>query len=340
MSNTIDLLTKEGRDLPKIPWNEYPRPLLKRDSFFCLNGEWDFCICESENETPKFDKKIIVPFAPQSILSGVKELIKDSETVYYRRSFSLPDGFKKDRVILHFGAVDQFAEVRVNGMLLGSHVGGYNPFSFDITDCLEEENTITVKVRDELDKHVLPYGKQKHKRGGMWYTPVTGIWQTVWLESVPERYISNISYTVVGNCVKIAVKGVENGVITVQTPEGEIVAGFQNGLAEVELENVRPWSPEDPYLYNFTVECDEDTVSSYFAVRTLEIKEVNGIKRLCLNGKPYFFHGLLDQGYWSDGIFTPATPEMFVNDIETAKSLGFNMLRKHIKIEPQLFYYY
>ena len=340
MSNTIDLLTKEGRTLPEIPWNEYPRPLLKRDSFFCLNGEWDFCVCESENQTPKFNKKIVVPFAPQSILSGVKKLIKDSDICYYQRKFTLPRGFIKERVILHFGAVDQFAEFRVNGILLGSHWGGYDPFSFDITDCLQDENTVTVKVKDELDKHVLPYGKQKHKRGGMWYTPITGIWQTVWLESVPENHITDVSYTVLGNTVKISVKGAENGLVTVKTPDGDIVSELQKNIAEVKLETVKQWSPEDPYLYDFTVKTVTDVISSYFAVRTLEIKEIKGVKRLCLNGKPYFFHGLLDQGYWSDGIFTPATPEMFIKDIETVKSLGFNMLRKHIKIEPQLFYYY
>ncbi len=340
MSNTVDLLTKEGRELAKTPWNVYPRPLLKRDSFICLNGEWDFAVCHKNEQLINYNQKIIVPFAPQSLLSGVNELIKDTDTVFYKRNFTLPDGFKKDRVILHFGAVDQIAEVRINGMLLGSHSGGYDPFSFDITDCLKEENTIEVKVRDELDKHILPYGKQKHKRGGMWYTPITGIWQTVWLESVPERYISGISYTVKDDCVKIVIKGAEKGTVTVKTPEGEIVVGFQNFVAEVKLDNISYWSPENPYLYNFIVETDSDNVSSYFAVRTLETKEIDGIKRLCLNGKPYFFHGLLDQGYWSDGLFTPATPELFIKDIETAKSLGFNMLRKHIKIEPQLFYYY
>lgn len=340
MIHTVDLLTKEGRCLPETPWNVYPRPLLRRDSFLCLNGEWDFCVCKNENEVPKYDKKIIVPFAPQSILSGVKELIKDSDTVYYRKSFTFPDGFIKDRVILHFGAVDQFAEVRINGYLLGSHWGGYDPFSFDITDCLKNENTITVKVKDELDNHILPYGKQKHKRGGMWYTPVTGIWQTVWIESVPEKYITDVSYVVEDNTVKITVNGAENGVITIFTPEGEKEFKLLNGVAEVKLESIRRWSPEDPYLYDFKVITEFDKIDSYFAVRTLEVKEFYKIKRLCLNGKPYFFNGLLDQGYWSDGLFTPASPEMFIRDIETAKTLGFNMLRKHIKIEPQLFYYY
>ena len=340
MTKTIDLYTKEGEILSEIPWNEYPRPLLKRDSFLCLNGEWDFCICKNEYEEPIFDKKITVPFAPQSILSGVNKLIEDTDIVYYKRCFSLPDNFKKDRVILHFGAVDQFAEVRINGYLIGSHWGGYDPFSFDITDCLKSENIITVKVKDELDKHILPYGKQKHKRGGMWYTPVTGIWQTVWLESVPEKYITDISYSVFDDNIKIFVKGVENGVVTVFTPENVLSFELKESVAKVKLENVRHWSPQDPYIYKFTVETDVDKVESYFAIRTLEIKEVDGIKRLCLNGKPYFFNGLLDQGYWSDGLFTPATPELFIKDIKTAKSLGFNMLRKHIKIEPQLFYYY
>ncbi len=340
MSKTVDLFTKEGRQLEGVPWNVYPRPLLKRDSFVCLNGLWDFCIEQIGAKAPRYDRKITVPFAPQSLLSGVKELIKDTDIVYYKRSFKLPDGFKKDRVILHFGAVDQIAEVRVNGMLLGSHSGGYDPFWFDITECLKDENTVEVKVTDELDRHILPYGKQRHKRGGMWYTPVTGIWQTVWLESVPKKYIFDVSCKLLNNIVNISVKGAENGCVKINTPDSCITTYLKNGLAEVKLENVRTWSPEDPYLYYFSVETECDKVESYFAVRTLEIREINGIKRLCLNGEPYFFHGLLDQGYYSDGLFTPATPELFIKDIETAKSLGFNMLRKHIKIEPQLFYYY
>ncbi len=340
MSNIADLLTKEGRSLSDIPWNVYPRPLMKRDSFFCLNGNWDFCICDSADAEPQFDKTIIVPFAPQSVLSGINRLVCDNEVIYYKRKFILPDGFLKDRVILHFGAVDQIAEVRVNGLLLGSHVGGYEPFQFDITDCLKEENVITVKVRDELDKHILPYGKQKHKRGGMWYTPVSGIWQTVWLESVSEQYITDVFCDIKNSVVKIAVKGVEKGSVTVFMPDGDKSFKLQNGTCEFEIESPRMWSPDDPYLYNFSVETESDRIESYFAVRSLDIKGVNGYKRLCLNGKPYFFHGLLDQGYWSDGIFTPASDELFIKDIETVKSLGFNMLRKHIKIEPQLFYYY
>ncbi len=340
MSNTVDLLTKEGRTLPDIPWNVYPRPLMKRNSFFCLNGKWDFCICNLTDTEPQFDKKIIVPFVPQSILSGVNQLISDNDVIYYRRAFTLPGGFLKDRVILHFGAVDQIAEVRVNGYLLGSHVGGYDPFQFDITDFLKEENVIVVKVRDELDKHILPYGKQKHKRGGMWYTPVSGIWQTVWLESVPEQYIADVFCDVKDNVVKIEAKGVKNGSVIVFMPEGEKNLALENGTCEFEIEEPRMWSPEDPYLYKFAVETEADRIESYFAVRSLGVKEVDGLKRLCLNGKPYFFHGLLDQGYWSDGIFTPAADDLFIKDIETVKSLGFNMLRKHIKIEPQLFYYY
>ena len=340
MSNTVDLLTKEGRTLPEVPWNVYPRPLMKRNSFLCLNGKWDFSICNSEDDEPLYDKTITVPFAPQSILSGVHQLISDNDVIYYRRAFTLPGGFLKDRVIIHFGAVDQIAEVRVNGFLLGSHVGGYEPFRFDITECLKEENVITVKVRDELDKHILPYGKQKHKRGGMWYTPVCGIWQTVWLESVPEHYINDVFCDVRENRVNITVKGAKNGSVKVFMPEGEKSYALEKGVCEFEIKSPRVWSPEDPFLYNFSVITDSDQIDSYFAVRSLTVKEVDGFKRLCLNGKPYFFHGLLDQGYWSDGIFTPASEELFIKDIETVKSLGFNMLRKHIKIEPQLFYYY
>lgn len=332
------MLTREGKALEEIPWNTYPRPMMKRDSYFCLNGKWEFGV-RMGNEPDRYDREILVPFAPESLLSGIDRVFPEEATLLYRRSFSLPHGFKRDRVLLHFGAVDQVAEVYLNDRLVTAHTGGYTPFSVDITEDLREENVLKVEVTDRLSERVLPYGKQCGKRGGMWYTPVSGIWQTVWLESVPTTYIKHVDASPVGSFVKITIDGVNEAAVTVVAPDGEkTVLVTKNGVAELALEKPFLWTPESPYLYRYTVETGEDKVESYFAVRTLTIEEVNGVKRLCLNGSPYFFHGLLDQGYFSDGIFTPASPAVYTREIERVKALGFNTLRKHIKLEPQIFY--
>ncbi len=314
--------------------NSYPRPQMKRDSYFCLGGNWDFAVTKS-TYPPEFNRQITVPFAPETKLSGIGETYDDSAVLWYRRSFSLPDGFNKGRVLLHFGAVDQCCDVLVNGTPVGCHEGGYLPFSFDITDALKETNELAVRVTDRLDSGIFPYGKQKRKRGGMWYTPTTGIWQTVWLESVPVTFVKDIRITPTLTYADIEVEGVSDGFITF---EAEQIA-LTDGKARLCPKECHLWSPEDPYLYDFTITAGEDCVSSYFALRTMETKVVNGIPRLCLNGAPYFFHGILDQGYWADGGLTPPSEDFFAMDILSMKSLGFNMLRKHIKIEPQLFYY-
>ena len=257
----------------------------------------------------------------------------------YRKTFTLPEGFVRDRVLLHFGAVDQCASITLNGAPLGEHRGGYAPFTLDITEHLQLTNTLVVEVTDNLPDKVLPYGKQCEKRGGMWYTPVSGIWQTVWIESVPAEYVHSLRIETGSDHAVIHADGVTEGVVTVITPEGELRANLHDGVARVDIPAPRLWSPEDPYLYEFTLQTAADTVRSYFALRILDIREINGIPRLCLNGKPYFFHGVLDQGYFSDGIFTPAMPQCYDDDIRAMKELGFNMLRKHIKIEPEYFYY-
>ncbi|MBR4099549.1 MAG: glycoside hydrolase family 2 [Clostridia bacterium] len=332
----ITLFTENGENFDIENWNVYPRPQMKRDSFLCLNGQWDFALSETPKAPQKFNQKITVPFAPQSVLSGVFKNIPDNLYLIYRKEFSLPDGFNMGRVLLHFGAVDQLATVIINGTTLPTHTGGYEPFYFDITHYLKQSNTVTVIVKDNLDSFVLPYGKQKHKRGGMWYTPVSGIWQTVWLESVPNEYIKSVKIQADDKKAEVFVTGVTDGVLRLDGRSFEV----KNGKAEIELENPLLWSPETPNIYNFTIETAEDKVESYLAFRKIESRVVNGVPRLCLNGKPYFFHGLLDQGYFPDGIFTPASPKEFKNDILSMKALGFNMLRKHIKIEPQIFYYY
>ncbi len=318
-----------------IPWNEYPRPSMVRDSFLCLNGEWEFQI--SDTGTPKeYSEKIIVPFCPESALSGIGRST-EYKNLYYRKSFALPEGFLPEgyRLILHFGAVDQVADVYLNGEKVAHHEGGYLPFSADITDKLKEENELRVRARDTLDPK-FPYGKQTKKRGGMWYTPVSGIWQTVWLEAVPENYISGLKITTDDTCATVKVFAKGEKTLTLEHT-GEVFT-FDGDEIKITPENPQKWSPESPFIYNFTVKCGDDQVKSYFALRKIEAKIVDGIPRLCLNGEPYVFTGLLDQGYFPDGIFLPPTSEGYEYDIKHCKEMGFNMLRKHIKVEPEIFY--
>ena len=339
----VQLITPDGERLMKdrdaIPWDVYPRPSLERKNWICLNGYWDFAI-KKPNEATEYQRKIRVPFPVESVLSGIGERVPRNGVLCYRKEFSIPK--TNGRVILHFGAVDQVAEVYVNGERQATHEGGYEHFSYDVTDCLRDVNVLEVLVTDALHEKVLPYGKQCEKRGGMWYTPVTGIWQTVWLECVPTNYIRKLTLQTdtAGASLSVEMSG-ELADGTVYLEEDGAVSTFPiaNGHARIDVKNPVFWSPENPHLYRVAVEVGEDRVESYFALRTLDIREVNGVRRLCLNGKPYFFHGLLDQGYFSDGIFLPASPEGFEADILAAKRLGFNMLRKHIKLEPEQFYY-
>ncbi len=325
-----DLMTRAGEKLSGTPWDYYPRPQLRRGSYVNLNGNWNF-ICED------FQGEIRVPFCPESRLSGVNRHFSEGVVLNYHRSFTLPEGFNRGRVLLHIGAADQWTECVVNGKLAGSHSGGYTNMTFDITDALTAgENTLTLRCVDDLQDQSYPYGKQTQKRGGMWYTPVSGIWQTVWLESVPEAYVKKLHITNRGAAVEITIEPALDGKIAVPGL-GEFA--LEGGQCVIAPEQPHFWSPEDPYLYDFTLEAGEDRIESYFAIRSLEIKEVGGYKRLCLNGRPYFFHGLLDQGYWPDGIYTPASPECYAEDILAMKRLGFNTLRKHIKVEPEEFYY-
>ena len=327
------LYTDLSENIGEMPWAEYPRPCLKRNSYFCLNGEWEFAAAESEPY--EYSGKVLVPFAPESMLSGVGKVFPESEFRFYRREFSLPEGFIKDRVILHFGAVDCGCEVALNGRRVGEHIGGYEPFCFDITEYLSDNNSLTVKVWDNLSSGLYPYGKQSSKRGGMWYTPVSGIWQTVWLESVPSEYIKSVKIDTDLQRAKLSFEGISTGEVALN---GKVYP-IESGVCEIAPECPVLWSPENPHLYYYTAVSGKDKVEGYFALRTVGVRVINGIQRLCLNGEPYFFHGVLDQGYWSDGLLLPATTKGYENDIKMLKGLGFNMLRKHIKVEPQLFYY-
>jgi len=320
-----------------IPWNRYPRPQMKRDSFVCLNGEWDFAVRAEEKLPEAYEQKVLVPYPPQSSLSRFDGTIAQRDVLFYHRRFMRPMLRTGERILLHFGAVDNHATVYVNGKQVIEHFGGYLPFSVDITDQVAEENDLTVKVIDTLD-HDYPYGKQRIDRGGMWYTPISGIWQTVWLEIVPKEYIRSLKIDATLENVTVMVEtDAENIHAELLDDEGEIWYDGKN--VAVFPREKKLWTPETPYLYRLKITAGEDAVETYFALRTLEGKTVDGIKRLCLNGKPYFFHGLLDQGYFTDGIFLPKCPEGYTNDIEASKALGFNTLRKHIKIEPECFYY-
>ena len=328
---TTDYLAKMDSECPH---NYYPRPQFKRDSFLCLNGSWDFGIGDNSEDYPY---RITVPFCPESPASGINRDVL-GEALRYKRTFTLPDGFNKGTVLLHFGAVDQICRVYLNNVRVGAHEGGYLPFSIDISDAVKDgENTLSVIAFDDLD-HKYPWGKQKKDRGGMWYTPVSGIWQTVWIESTAKNAIKSIIVTPNDTGATVSVVG-GIGNFTLTLNDSKEAFSSTGSVITVTPETVRKWTPEDPYLYHFTLRCDNDEIESYFAIRTVDVREVNGVNRICLNGEPYVFNGLLDQGYYPDGIYMPATVDGYIDDVKLVKSMGFNMLRKHIKIEPMIFYY-
>ena len=323
------LYTEEGLHLPEIPWNRYPRPLMRRGEWMSLNGRWNFWSKDSGKRT------IVVPFCPESLLSGILNPPLPGTEMVYEREFQIPSAWHSSRVLLHFGAVSRACRVSVNGVEVCRHENGYLPFSADVTEALKTGvNLLRVIAVNDLSPRY-PLGKQRRERGGMWYTPVSGIWQTVWLEPVPERYIQSVGIRTGEDHAEITVSPKAEGIVHFQGRKIPLI----EGRARIAVSDPILWCPENPYLYPFEVRSGEDCISSYFALRTLSIRTVDGVKRLCLNGKPFFFNGLLDQGYWSDGLYTPAGPEAFEKDILTMKSLGFNTLRKHIKIEPQQFYY-
>ena len=322
------LYTEEGRALPAIPWERYPRPQLRRADWLCLNGLWD---CSFGGKT----RQIRVPFCAESLLSALDTAPAIGEEIAYRRVFAIPDSWRGRRVLLHFGAVSRLAVVTLNGRELCRHDNAYLPFRVDVTDALREgENELCVSVINDLDRRY-PWGKQSRKCGGMWYTPCSGIWQTVWLEPVPESYVRALNIRTGCDWAEIEAEGVGEGCVLLEGKRYPLT----EGRVRIPMPDAQLWSPESPRLYDFTLESGEDRVASYFALRTLSVGSFRGVPRLCLNGKPYFFNGLLDQGYWSDGLWTPAGPEAYEKDILAMKSLGFNTLRKHIKIEPEQFYY-
>ncbi len=322
------------------PLNEYPRPQLKRDNYILLNGRWDLAISKSDDINVTFDKTIIVPYCVESYLSGINQTLNDDEYLIYHKKIDLSKIIIKDKIILHFGAVDCHCKVYINKQLVIENNNGYLPFEVDIKPYVKEnDNEIIVVVKDNLDTNY-PYGKQSKKRGNVWYTPVSGIWQSVWLESVSFDYIENLTIKpdIDNNNVRIIVHSSADEItLSINENKKTIYSETKNiFIFDIKIDNMHLWSPEDPFLYDLEIKTKNDVVKSYFAMRKFSTNE----KYFLLNNKPYFINGLLDQGYFPDGIYTPASYQAYQDDILTMKKLGYNCLRKHIKIEPAIYYYY
>ncbi|GHV95747.1 glycosyl hydrolase [Spirochaetia bacterium] len=354
------LLSRWGKNLDRaLPWNEYPRPQLKRDNWQNLNGPWEYCITEATGAPLQFDGEIIVPFSPESALSGVGHALLPGQRLWYRRTFTVETLRENARLLLNFGAVDQNCTVYVNGKSAGSHEGGYWPFSFDITELLiPGSNTLSLEVTDESDRGKQAYGKQSLDPKGIWYSAQSGIWQTVWTEWVPSQYIRSLKITPLYDEAAVELEldyALPEAIpaATIEVYDGETLAASASSTElprpvagsiarfRVSLPGFKSWSPESPFLYTLRIKAGEDTIESYFGMRKFGVvRDKDGLPRLGLNGKPYFHNGLLDQGYWSDGLYTPPCDEAQVWELTELKRLGFNMLRKHIKIENLRWYYH
>ncbi|MCI9421285.1 MAG: glycoside hydrolase family 2 [Dorea sp.] len=344
---------------------EYPRPLLQRESYVNLNGYWDYGITREGEKLKSYDGRILVPFSPEAWLSGVRRQLKPRESLWYHRT--LPEeiyAVTEGRWLLHFGAVDQYAVVSVNGKVVKRHLGGYLPFSVDVTDFLQVgKNELTVQVRDYSDTFYYSRGKQKLKRGGMFYTAQSGIWQTVWMEKVPDTYIKELTVTPLYDesaflvKVKMAETRLPSGslvnqgawepgskvAVTISSKDTQPfqIEGHAGQDIRIPISDMRSWSPETPFLYDIEVTAGRDHAKSYAAMRKISVeKDGGGIPRIFLNNQPYFQCGVLDQGYWPEGLYTPPCDEAMVYDIRAMKELGFNMIRKHVKLEPQRWYYH
>ena len=323
------------------PLSEYPRPQLVRDSYICLNGMWDYAIRKEKEIPSSFDGKILVPFSPETPQSGVNRVLHPDEWLFYRTELVFPNSFIKDKVILHFGAVDQIAEVFYNGALIQKHAGGFLPFEIDIKPYItKDKNELVVRVKDLTDTSFYSRGKQRIKKGGIWYSPQSGIYMPVWMESVTNDYVKNIKITpdIDKSVVKIKVTSKCN-TATFTLSKNKIEIPCKE--VEIPIKNMHLWAPEDPYLYQFSIKTETDKVNSYFAMRKIStFKDNDGYRKIMLNNQPYFMKGVLDQGYYKNGFLTPSSDEDYINDIQLVKSLGFNTARKHIKIESLRWYYH
>lgn len=347
----------------QMPWPEYPRPQMVRENWKNLNGKWQYAIQpKNEGKPVSFQGEILVPFAVESSLSQVKKMVGEDNYLWYKRSFIAPETTENQRLLLHFGAVDWETVVFLNGEEVGTHKGGYDPFFFDISEYLKSgEQELVVRVWDPTDKGTQARGKQVANPRGIWYTPVTGIWQTVWLETVPHDYFRlikttpdidrhqatmDVQYSPLQENSIIKIKILDKGSVVT---EKEIPAGARGTRLTTTLTVPEPklWSPESPFLYDLHLTLQDtegnviDQVESYFGMRKVSLgKDANGYTRMMLNNEPVFQFGLLDQGWWPDGLYTPPTEEAMLYDVKVTKDLGFNMLRKHVKVEPARFYYH
>lgn len=353
------LMTKWAEEVgPENALPEYPRPMMERDHWENLNGLWDFKITGKGNSNGDYEDQILVPYPVESALSGIKKTVGADNRVWYKRSFEVDNPYEDGRVLLHFGASDWETDVRINDEYVGKHRGGYDPFTFDITDQVSNnvEQEIEITVWDPTDLGSQPVGKQTHDPHSIWYTAVTGIWQTVWIEYVPESYIKDLNITpdVDNSRVKVEVDGKnlsDDHQIRIKAKDENKLVGESTGFHKqdlyISLDDPQLWTPDNPFLYDLEVELLDkngntvDEVSSYFGMRKINIaKAEDGHMRLFLNNEPLFHIGPLDQGWWPDGLYTAPTDAALKYDIEVTKRLGYNMLRKHVKTEPQRFYYW
>lgn len=340
------LFTKWAERMDRLhPHGEYPRPQLRRAEWTNLNGIWEYQIVAGDGDTrPDGWKKITVPFALGTLLSGTNEILQPGETLWYRKSFAYQPS--SGRTMLNFEAVDQMCTVYLNGFEAGSHIGGYSPFSIDITQYVKYQNALMVRVQDSSDQGILSFGKQRLKKGGIWYTPTAGIWGSVWMEDLPAHAIEDVKITpdYDRSQAMIEIAGTfSQAKITVTAHDGTFrhEGLTQDGHYTVPMKNFRAWSPEDPFLYDVEIISEDDAVETYFGMRKFSLgTDRSGNVRFMLNDKPLFLSGLLDQGFTPDGRYTYPSDEAMIEELQTVRDLGFNMLRKHVKQESRRWYYH